>query len=194
MHFDHASVQIIRSVTQCGLFLQWDRLRNGRPLPLLNELDLDGRNHDAGQLSFCSVETENERSRYRVLREGSHVAAAYNSDRTGKYLDDLFPDHVRTSTLQAYDRCRECACVVYTVSSVLDAAGKTVDCERLLLPFGIESVVTHIVASLQLISIEGGFVRQNIFGGDSRPVDYSVAAMVGAGVASAMSTPATPPA
>jgi hypothetical protein len=192
MHFDKASAQIIRSVTQRGLYLQWDRLRNGRPMPLLNELELDGRNHDAGQLSFFSVETGNGRSRYHVLREGSHMVAAYNSDWTGKYLDEVFPDHIKVSVLAAYDRCRESACCVYTVSSVADVAAKAVDCERLLLPVGTGAVVTHIVTSLQLISI-GGFVRQNIFGCKSRPVDYSVMATVGPSVESAMSTPGTPP-
>jgi hypothetical protein len=71
-------------------------------------------------------------------------------------------------------------------------AAKAVDCERLLLPVGTGAVVTHIVTSLQLISI-GGFVRQNIFGCKSRPVDYSVMATVGPSVESAMSTPGTPP-
>ena len=83
MHFEEASTQIIRSITQRGLYLQWDRLRKGRSLPLPTELDLDGRNHDAGQLSFCAVEANSGKTRYRVLRHGSHLATAYNSDWTG---------------------------------------------------------------------------------------------------------------
>jgi hypothetical protein len=194
MHFDEASAQIIRSITQRGLLLQWDRLRNGRPLPLLRELDLDGRNHDMGQLSFWSVETDNGKSRYHVLREGSHMVSAYNSDRTGKYLDEMLPDHIKASVLAAHDRCRECACCVYTVSSVADATGKMVDCEQLLLPFGTGAAVTHVLTSLQLISIAGGFIRQNIFGSQSRPVDYSIMATIGTGIVSAMPKPATTPA
>jgi hypothetical protein len=189
MDFGKANAQIIRSVTQRGLFLQWDRLRNGRTLPLLTELDLDGRNHDTGQLSLCSVETDDGKARYHVLREGSHMVTAYSSNWTGKYLDEVFPDHIKASALAAYDRCREYACCVYTVSSVADAMGKTVDCERLLSPFGTGAAVTHIVTSLQLISIDGGFERQNIFGSKSRPVEYSIMATVGPSTASTMSTP-----
>ncbi|WP_371422215.1 hypothetical protein [Tardiphaga sp.] len=123
MHFDHASVQIIRSVTQRELFLKWDRLKTGRLLPALIELELDGRTHDTGGLSFCSIDTHNGKPRYRLLRAGSVAAAAYNSDWTGQYLDVVFPDHIKASVLAAYDRCRASACVVYTVSSVVDSAG-----------------------------------------------------------------------
>jgi hypothetical protein len=52
---------------------------------------------------------------------------------------------IKASALAALDRCRECTCCVYTVSSVADAIGKTVDCERLLLPFGTGAAVTHIL-------------------------------------------------
>lgn len=93
MHFDNATLQVLRFVTQHAL-AHWVRLRNGQPLPLLTEFETDGWSHEVGQLSFCSGEIENDRPRYRVLREGSHVAAAYNSDWTGKYLDEVFPEHM----------------------------------------------------------------------------------------------------
>ncbi len=97
MHFDNASLQIIRSVTQRGLVLHWDRLRKGRPLPTLIEFEPDERSHEASQLSFCSVELESDRPRYRVLHGGSQMAAAYDSDWTGWHLDDALPEHVKTS-------------------------------------------------------------------------------------------------
>lgn len=65
--------------------------------------------------------------------------------------------------LATFDRCRASHSVIYTVSSVVDVGGKTVNCERLLLPFGTGSRIAHIVASLQPVSIEGAFMRQNIF-------------------------------
>jgi hypothetical protein len=194
MHFDEASAQIIRSITQRGHLLQWDRLRNGRPLPPLRELNLDRRNHDVSQLSFCSVETDNGKSRCLVLRKGSHTVSAYNSYWTGKYLDEVLLDHIKASALAAHDRCRACACCVYMVSSVADATGKTVDCEEMLLPFGTGVAVTHILTSLQLISIAGSFIQQNIFGNISRPVGHSIMATIGAGSVLAMPTPATTPA
>jgi len=119
------------------------------------------------------------------------MVSAYNSDRTGKYLDEILPDHIKTSVLAAHDRCRECACCIYMVSSVADATGKMVDCEQLLLPFGTGAAVAHVLTSLQLISIAGDFIRQNIFGKISHPVDYSIMATIGAGIVSSMLTPAT---
>jgi hypothetical protein len=77
------------------------------------------------------------------------------------------------------------------VSSVADATGKMVDCEQLLLPFGTGAAVAHVLTSLQLISIAGDFIRQNIFGKISHPVDYSIMATIGAGIVSSMLTPAT---
>lgn len=178
MHFDNASLQIIRSVTQRGLVLHWDRLRRRRPLPTLIEFEPDERSHDASRLSFCSVAFECGRPRYRVLHEGSQVAAAYASNWTGRYLDDALPEHVKPAALVAFDRCRESCRIVYTVSTVRDATGNVVDCERLLLPFGAGSVVSHIVVSLQLISIEGAFTHQNILCDRLRPVAYTVTALV----------------
>lgn len=80
--------------------------------------------------------------------------------------------------LVAFDRCRESCRIAYTVSTVRDSKGNMVDCERLLLPFGAKSVVSHIVVSLQLICTEGAFTRQNIFGDRRRPVAYTVTALV----------------
>jgi hypothetical protein len=176
MNFDNAIVQIVRSVAQRWLYLQWDRLRNGRRLPLIDEVDLDGRVHDAGELLFCLIETEKDKPRYRVLCEGAQVAAAYDADWTGRYLDEVFPDYIKASALDAYDHCRKHAC-----GSVIDAAGKIVDCERLLLPFGSSAAVTHIVTSMQLISVAAAFMRQHILGREPRPVDWSVTALIGQG-------------
>lgn len=178
MHFEDANQQIIRATTQRGLLLHWERSRKDRPLPSLTDFDPDGRSHDAGDLSFFAVESANGGVSYRVLREGSRVAAAYDTDWTGKYLHDVLPQHVKATVLAAFDRCREKSSAIYTVSSVTDESGIVVDCERLLLPFGVGDTVTHVVASLQLISIEGAFVRQNIMGSPSRAVATSVAAII----------------
>ena len=43
-----------------------------------------------------------------------------------------------------------------------DGAGHSVDLERLLLPFGDDGQVNQIVASLQLISLEGAAERRKI--------------------------------
>lgn len=178
MHFEDADQQIIRSTTQRGLMLHWERSKKERPLLPLTEFDLDGRCHDAGQLSFCAVEGINDGVSFRVLREGSQVMAAYDSDWTGQYLHDVLPRHVKDTVLAAFDRCREKRSAIYTVSSITDESGIVVDCERLLLPFGVGDTITHVVASLQLISIEGAFVRQNILGNVSRVVATSIAAII----------------
>lgn len=178
MHFENTDRQIIRSTTQRGLLLHWERSKKERPLPPLTEFDPDGRSHEAGQLSFCSVESANTGVSYRVLREGSQVIASYDSDWTGQYLHDVLPRHVKDTVLAAFDCCREKSSAIYTVSSVTDESGIVVDCERLLLPFGVGDTVTHIVASLQLISIDGAFERQNILGNLSRVLATSIAAIV----------------
>jgi hypothetical protein len=51
---------------------------------------------------------------------------------------------------------------VYTIFNIDDAYGRTVDYERLLLPFSEGGKVTHIIASLKTISEDGGFEIKNL--------------------------------
>ena len=55
-------------------------------------------------------------------------------------------------------------CAVYTILRTYDDAGFAIDLERLLLPFGKDGRVQQILASLQLISLEGTVERSKVVG------------------------------
>lgn len=184
MQFDAAPLHVVRSVTQRGLALYWDRLRKSRPLPIRSEFEPEERTHDPRQLAFYSVEQVDDRRRYKILHWGSQIAEAYDLGWTGKHLDEILPATIKSKILAAFETCVQTRSPIYMITCVEDAAGKSVDCERLLLPFGDGIAVAHIVASLQLISIDGAFEQQNIFGDLTTPLDYSIAAIIKPGFSS----------
>ena len=51
---------------------------------------------------------------------------------------------------------------VYSIFTVVDLKGGTVDYERLLLPFGDNNQVQQMIASIKSISVEGRFVNTNL--------------------------------
>ena len=59
--------------------------------------------------------------------------------------------------------CMTSANIIYMTIATFDASGHRVDRERLLLPFGRGGrSVTHVLASLQLVSVDGTFQRSTI--------------------------------
>lgn len=178
MQFDFAVLQVIKSVTQREAALAWNRLREGRPLPSLSEFDFNESAHDPRQLAFCLVENQNDRRRYRILHSGTQITEAYDSSLEDKYLDHVFPEDEKSVALAALDTCAQSCSLVYTIWQITDAKGKFIDCECLLLPFGLGTEVTQIVVSSRLISIEAAFSRQNILGGLTEPLQHSVAAII----------------
>jgi hypothetical protein len=100
-------------------------------------------------------------------------------DGKGKFLDEIVPAPLRPQAPATYDQCRNHQCLIYTIASTTDRAGREVHYERLLLPFSDGgNAVDHIVASLHLISIEGNFVRDNILGNATAGVRYLTASMI----------------
>jgi hypothetical protein len=150
-----------------------------------SEFEPEERTHDRRQLAFYSVKPADDRCRYEIQHWGSQIAEVYDLGWTGKHLDEILPATIKSKILAAFETCVKTRSPVYMTACIEDAAGKSVDCERLLLPFGDGTDVTHIVASLQLISIEGAFAQQKIFGDLTTPLDYSIAAIIKPGFSSA---------
>jgi hypothetical protein len=65
-------------------------------------------------------------------------------------------------TLHSANACATTGCAVYTIFRTKDPQGRPIDCERLLLPLGQGGKVERIVASLQLISLQGDFRRETV--------------------------------
>ena len=77
-------------------------------------------------------------------------------------MESVVPTTMREFALETANQCASTGCPVYPVIATFNADGTRVDCERLLLPFGCSGRVDQLLASLQLISMDGQFARASI--------------------------------
>jgi hypothetical protein len=163
MKFESTSIDSIKSDTQRALASYWDGLAKDRFFPSIFDFKPESQLHDAKQLVVWKVERENSQRRFRALYQGDNVSEAFNFSWAGKTMDEVIPKFVAGFALDAADECALSGCAIYSVFSTWDADDRRVDCERLLLPLGQSGImVEQIVASLQLISLEGDLDRRSV--------------------------------
>jgi hypothetical protein len=162
MTFQNTTAERVSSTSQRALLLYWRRQAKGRPFPRITEFSPTGRIHDPKQLVIWQVEHDGPKRRYRALHHGAHVAEAFGEKWAGRTMDEVVPAFGRAFALHSADACALTGHAVYTIFSTRDEQGRTIDCERLLLPFGAGGKVEQIVASLQLISLTGEFRRDSV--------------------------------
>ena len=96
------------------------------------------------------------------MYRGSFIDEAVKDPWVGKTLTEVAPPTLRAPIIGASAHCASSGCAIYTVLRTYDGAGSPIDLERLLLPFGINGRVQVIVASLQLVSLEGEVERRKV--------------------------------
>jgi hypothetical protein len=161
LNFENGTVEGIRSISQRGLAAAWARLAS-RGLPAFDQFHPEARVHDPKQLVAWKVEVAEDQYVFRALYRGPLVDKAFSSPWTGKTLAEVTPASLRPAIIGASDQCARTGCAIYTILRTYNDAGHPVDLERLLLPFGKNDRVQIIVASLQLISMEGTFERASV--------------------------------
>jgi hypothetical protein len=158
MRFDVIPVQAVKSISQRNLALHWRALHARSGLPPFADFSPGDRAHDPRQLLLWRVEQRDSPHGYRPLYGGDYVFEAFGADATA----DSVPETLRALFRTGLDECAASAGIIYMAIATRDPSGNRIECERLLLPFGSDSNVTHILASLQLVSIEGSFERRTI--------------------------------
>lgn len=157
------SPDIVKSVRQRWLLTHWALLRRDCPLPLWSALDVTELDSCFDDLSILDVLGDNGALRFRIHDHGKNVGAIYRGQCAGKYLEETLPEPAIGYTLETYAHAAHTRLPVYTASRVLDALGKPVLYERLLLPFSdCGERVFRIIAFLETISIEGAFQRRDL--------------------------------
>ena len=156
-------IQAVKSISQYGLLMYWCRLARRRRFPRIDEFQPSARLHDPKQLLFWNVEESDGERIFRALDHGQYVTESYRSKITGYTMADLAPVNMREFALGTANQCAISGCPVYSIIATDDADGRRVDCERLLLPFGVDGRVGQLLVSLQLISADGCFSRGTIF-------------------------------
>jgi len=160
LNFENGTVHGIRSITQRGLAACWARLAK-HGLPSFDQFNPGPHVHDPKQLAVWKVEGGGTQLLFRALYRGRLLDEAFNEGWTGKTLEEVTPASLRSAIIGASSHCVSTGCAIYTVLRTQVSAGYPLDLERLLLPFGEGGRVQIIVASLQLISLEGAVERRS---------------------------------
>jgi hypothetical protein len=178
MKLQTATAERIFSISQRALLLYWQHLAAGRPYPTVAEFTPSERTHDPQQLVTWQVEHEGGRRVYRATHHGAHVAQVFGEQWHGRTMDEVVPAFGRAFALYTANACATTGCAVYTIFRTKDPQGRPIDCERLLLPLGKDGKVERIIASLQLISLQGDFRRETVLQAFDANIDVAFAGVI----------------
>lgn len=162
MKFETLTVQDIKSISQRSILWYWSELAGSRRFPAFSDFQFDARMIDPKGLMVWGVEHAGGRRKFRARHQGLRLAQTFHADWVGRTMDEVIPAAVRTYALDAAEECASSGCAIFSVLSTFDPAGDRIDCERLLLPFGSDAEVQHILASMKLISLKGSFERRTV--------------------------------
>jgi hypothetical protein len=175
--YQRHSPDVVKSIQQRWLLGHWKRLRNGCVLPLASSFKLAEADPCRDDLSVLDVLPHNGAHRFLIVDHGKNIGSMFASSCAGKFLDETLPDIARARTLETYEHVVTTGVPVYTVSRMIDALGRPILYERLLLPFSDGSgKVTRILALLETISNEGTIERQSLLSNPQTTHQYQIKA------------------
>ena len=152
------TIQTVKSISQRNLVLHWQSLPMADGLPRLSDFAPGDRAHDPKQITVWAIDEPVGTRSYRQLQTGAFVTEAF-----GKALLQSIPPNLLASFRLGLDGCIDSRAIVYMLISTTDPDGHLIDCERLLLPFSETGrEVTHVLSSIQLVSITGTIQRDTI--------------------------------
>jgi hypothetical protein len=180
MHFESASRSVVRSVRQNDFLSAWLRLfRREQALPLSHEFQPDHLADEKSDLMHYDIRREGDLLRFLILHGGQNLVSAFGTGRgEGKFLDELVDTERLASIIPGLVASIEARRPVYTVSAVTDVSGVPVRYERLVLPFGADDNVQHLIVSLKTISTEGRFEMKDLMRRDRNSPAYLVCAVI----------------
>jgi hypothetical protein len=183
MNFETAQASIVRSIRQRDLLGAWLRLyRREQALPLLQQYQPDNLHEEMADLMYYEVRNDGG-FRFLILHGGANLIRAFGTTEQpeGRFVDDLVGAERAQFIVPYLLPAIDARCPVYTVSTVFDVGGVPVSYERLVLPFGTDDGVQHLIVSLKTISIEGRFETRDLMRADHNDPTYSVCAVIDAG-------------
>jgi hypothetical protein len=180
MLFESASRSVVRSVRQSDLLNAWLRVsRRERALPLIHQYRPDRLEDEKADLMYHDVQRESDAFRFLILHGGDNLVRAFGTGKgEGKFLDEIVDAERLVSIIPAFIASIEARRPVYTVSAVSDVSGVPVHYERLVLPFGANDSVQHLIVSLKTISTEGRFETRDLMRRDTHGPAYLVCAVI----------------
>src|SRR4029079_3378529 len=148
MQFTSADPSVVKSIKQRELLNHWLRAaaRHHR-LPLIHDFQPLRFGEELADMMEFDVAGAGDSARFVITHEGTRLTATYGNDhvdpakRTNRYLDDAIGPDRYARVVASYRALLARKRPTYSVSTVLDADGKDVSYERLLLPFGSGNAV-----------------------------------------------------
>jgi hypothetical protein len=170
MEFESADPSVVKSIRQRYLLNEWLRAAGKRRLmPLLRDFQLDRVDDETADMMGYDVVGDGDGARFLITHQGARLATTYGNERVDpaerqRFLDEAVGPERYANVVDLYRACLRHRRPAYSISTVLDADGKEVSYERLLMPFSSGEAVQQIVGSFKSISIEGGFKISNLMG------------------------------
>jgi hypothetical protein len=179
MSFETATPSIVKSIKQRDLLNTWLRLfaRDDR-VPRQQDFHPERMDEELPDLAFLRAECESGEPRFVIESDGARPADAHGSPGKGRYLDEYLGAKLGATVVTIYQECFRRCRPAYTISTVDDIYGRSVDYERLLLPFSEGDGVSSIIASLKTISESGGFEIKNLMRANQTPPAFKVSAII----------------
>jgi hypothetical protein len=172
VQFESANPTVVKSIRQRDLFNTWLRLyAREQKMPAIEEYRPARIEDELPDLVYYTVDSTQNPPRLTIDSDGTRMSSAYGHTGKGRYLDEYLGARLAPIVMPVYHECIARGLPAYTVSHIDDIYGRTVAYERLLMPFGNDGKVRHIIASLKTICEDGGFEIKNLMRGhDSLPV------------------------
>jgi hypothetical protein len=163
LEFESAKPSVVKAIKQRDLLNTWLRLyARAQSIPRIEEYQPARFEDELLDLVFCTVDTAPEPPRLIIQSDGTRISSAHGHTGKGRFVDEYLGARLASIVMPVYYECIKRALPVYTIFNIDDTYGRTVDYERLLLPFSEGGKVTHIIASLKTISEDGGFEIKNL--------------------------------
>jgi hypothetical protein len=163
LDFESANPTVVKSIKQRDLLNTWLRIyARGQMVPHIEEYEPARLADELQDLVYYTVDAAQAPPRLTIQSEGTRMSSAYGNTGKGRYLDEYIGAKLVPIVMPVYHECIARALPVYTIADIDDIYGRIVAYERLLLPFSEGGNVTHVIASLKTISVEGGFEIKNL--------------------------------
>jgi len=179
MQVTSAGPAIVKSVRQRQLLNTWLRLfGKAHGLPEISAYEIDRLDDEKPDMMVYDVSYSAGTPRYKSTFEGQRLIDAFGTSAHGRFLDDVVGPERASAIIPIYDECVRHCRPSYSIRRVTDVDGRQVDYERLLLPFGRETRVENIIASLKTISEEGAFQHRDLMRASSGPAVHSIHVLI----------------
>lgn len=170
MDFESATPSVVKSIRQRDLLNTWLRLYvRQQQVPGIGEYQPGRLEEELPDLVYYTVDTARAPPRLTIQSNGTRLSNAYGQTGKGRPLDEYVGARLAPYVMPVYYKCVACGLPVYTIADVDDVYGRVVAYERLLLPFSTDANVSHIIASIKTISVDGGFEINNLMRGNDEP-------------------------